>query len=168
MSMNPEQENFQELRRLLVLKRYEQPPPGYFNTFSDHVIARIQAGEARASGLDRLLHSLWSAMGLKPALAGAFGLAVCGLLVAGVIFSDGNPSTSGLAVMQVPEPAAAPVQAAARLVTPALEQAMPVNLPGAAGMLPQASPSIFQELKQTQERPLFQRVEQSYVVPAGN
>jgi hypothetical protein len=94
--MNPEQETFEELRRLLVLKRYEQPPPGYFNDFSHQVIARIRAGErigehtffARLGGNAPWLRRLWSALETKPALAGAFGAGVCGVLLAGVLYSQ--------------------------------------------------------------------------------
>jgi hypothetical protein len=93
--MSPESEQFDELRRLLALKRYEQPPPGFFNHFSGQVIARIQAGER---GNDSLLQNffdssswlsrLWSSVGAKPILAGAFGVTVCSVLIAGVAFSD--------------------------------------------------------------------------------
>src|SRR5215467_7319885 len=93
--MNPEQENFAELRRLLVIKRYEQPPPRFFNDFSRQVIARIRAGErAEESIVERLgweapwLRRIWSAFENKPLLAGAFGVAVCSLLVSGIIYSE--------------------------------------------------------------------------------
>ena len=169
MSMNPEQEDFQDLRRLLVLKRHEQPPPGYFNDFSSRVIARIQAGEATASWLERAwehspwLQQIWSLLGARPALAGGFGLAVCGLLVAGVIFSeDSAPST--MAVLPMPDTVATPVQVAVQ-PAPTLEvRATPIGL-SSTGVLPQATPSLFQEFKDQQQRPLFQRVEQTYVVP---
>ena len=90
---------------MLALKRYEQPPPGYFNNFSGQVIARIKAGEGAHEGfLDRLfweapwLQRLWAALETKPIMAGAFGAAVCALLVAGVVYSekpDGQPLVSG-------------------------------------------------------------------------
>jgi hypothetical protein len=106
MSMSQESQDFESLRRLLALKRYEQPPPGYFNNFSSEVIARIKAGEgAHENVLERLfweapwLQRLWSALETKPIMAGAFGAAVCALLVAGVVYSerpDGQPSVSGL------------------------------------------------------------------------
>jgi len=100
MSMSPETENFDQLRRLLALKRHEQPPPGYFHHFSSQVIARIEAGERADDpvGFVRFiwegvwLQRLWDAIETKPALAGVFGAAVCGFLVAGVIYTDSPTS----------------------------------------------------------------------------
>src|SRR5579859_7252253 len=74
MSMSSEQENFEELRRLLALKRHEQPPPGYFEGFSHQVIARIEAGEISAgqTAMQRLLARLpwfrgvWEGFEAKP------------------------------------------------------------------------------------------------------
>jgi hypothetical protein len=94
--MTPETENFDALRRLLKLKRCEQPPPGYFNDFSSQVIAQIRAGATaeREHPLDRLswevpwLQRLIEAFQAKPALAVTFGAAVCALLVGGVIYSE--------------------------------------------------------------------------------
>lgn len=96
MSMNPEQDNFQALQRLLALKRYEQPPPGYFDRFSVQVIARLRAGERsapdsfgewlslQAAGFQRF----WTALETKPVFAGALGAGVCGLLLAGILYSQ--------------------------------------------------------------------------------
>ncbi|MGD0259435.1 MAG: hypothetical protein ABSD29_06370 [Verrucomicrobiota bacterium] len=91
--MNQDTENFEQLRRLLALKRHEQPPPGYFKHFSSQVILRIERGE-RGTLIDRLLweapwlQRIWAALETKPILAGVCGAAVCGLLVTGVICSD--------------------------------------------------------------------------------
>ena len=94
--MSQDTENFDQLRRLLKLKRYEQPPPRYFNDLSSQVIARIKLGERGESNamIDRLLweapwlHRIWAAFEAKPVLAGVCGVAICGLLVSGVIFSE--------------------------------------------------------------------------------
>jgi hypothetical protein len=97
MSMHPEQDNFEDLRRLLALKRHEQPPPGYFNRFSREVIVRIQAGDFGEETAGKrffwdfpLLQRLWDALEARPALSGAFGVAVLGFLTAGFLLSD-NP-----------------------------------------------------------------------------
>ena len=91
--MNPDSQNFDSLRRLLALKRHEQPPPGYFNRFSRDVMARIKAGE---SG-DELAKEPWfqrifGMFELKPVFAGAFGMGVCTLLISGVFYSDSVPT----------------------------------------------------------------------------
>ncbi len=102
MSMDPELENFDQLRRLLALKRHEQPPPSYWENFSSKVVARIEAGERGTpdSFGERLLNQFsflqrfWAALEAKPALAGAFGAAMCGLLIAGVLHSeDAGPAS---------------------------------------------------------------------------
>ncbi len=107
--MKPEQENFDGLRRLLALKRHEQPPPGYFDRFSSQVIARIRAGEEeqRVPLWERLFHevpwiqSLFGAFETKPAFAVAFGAAVCGVMIAGIIYSQSTGSTNE-SLVQVP------------------------------------------------------------------
>jgi hypothetical protein len=115
MTMNQDTENFEKLRRLLKLKRYEQPPPGYFNDFSRQVIARIQLGERGEDSavIGRLLweapwlQRIWAAFEAKPVLAGAFGLAMCAFLISGVIYSengDVQPVAFIPAVESVPNP----------------------------------------------------------------
>jgi hypothetical protein len=98
--MSAESEEFKELRRLLTIKRYEQPPPGYFNSFSRQVIARIEAGE-RGNDYSPFgwlgqswVARLWGSFGTKPILAGAFGVTICSVLIAGVAFSDRNDASS--------------------------------------------------------------------------
>ncbi len=102
MSMYPDSENFDQLRRLLAVKRHEQPPLGYFHNFSRQVIARIRAGERAepANAWARLfwdapwLQRLWAAFETKPVLAGAVGVACCALLLASVVLFDGNTDTN--------------------------------------------------------------------------
>ena len=80
--MNPEPENFDQLCKLLALKRYELPPPRYFNDFSTSVIARLN------QPLREEL-SWWQRLGfdfdLRPALMCGVGVVVCGMLSFGLI-----------------------------------------------------------------------------------
>jgi hypothetical protein len=100
--MNPEQENFESLRRLLALKRHEVPPPGYFHDFAGQVIARIRAGEQANRGgfWESLsweapwLQRLWGAFETKPIFAGALGMIVCGFLVTGAVYSQKLPDVA--------------------------------------------------------------------------
>ena len=113
--MSLEQEQFQNLRRLLALKRHEQPPPGYFNNFSRQVISRIQAGEhlRSESFAERylwdlpLLRSLRAAFQAKPMLLGASGLASCALVLFGIVALQTPDSSRDTAL----GPAFAPVLA---------------------------------------------------------
>ena len=115
--MNPDSEQFELLRKLLVLKQHEEPPPGYFNRFSGQVIARIKAGDQAEDGPAwvRKLRAIFEA---KPMLTGAFGAAVCALAISGFVFSEdgetgsairgstpeGNPALGGnMALNQMPE-----------------------------------------------------------------
>ncbi len=116
--MKPEQENFDQLCRLLALKRYEQPPPRYFNDFSSRVIARVRAGEAggREATLDggdvgSWLMRLWSLIEAKPMLPGAIGVAICALLVFGAVYTETTTSAPGpvFTDMQPTPPAHDPV-----------------------------------------------------------
>jgi hypothetical protein len=94
--MNEELQNFDDLKRLLKLKRHETPPPGYFNNFSDSVVARLRDGEGqrKMTFLDRMdseaswLASLLRAFETKPGAIGVAAAGLCTLLVVGVIFAD--------------------------------------------------------------------------------
>ena len=99
MSMYPDPENFDQLRRLLALKRHEEPPPGYFHHFSGQVIARICAGEHADTAWGLLWDApwpqrLWAALEARPVLAGSVGVACCALLLTSVVLFDGNTDTN--------------------------------------------------------------------------
>ncbi|MCX6895234.1 MAG: hypothetical protein NTZ16_07000 [Verrucomicrobia bacterium] len=117
--MSAEQENFEALRKLLALKKHEQPPPGYFDQFASEVRSRLAAGEHRQTNLWRelgdeasWLQRLWAAFADKPALAGAFGMAVCALMLSGIYLSQ-KPEPVADAVVaeawQLPAPAASQI-----------------------------------------------------------
>jgi hypothetical protein len=169
--MNSEQDNTQALRRLLAIKRHEQPPPGYFDRFSRDVIVRIRAGERAPDSLwERLsldvswLRQLWATFETKPLLAGAFGVTVCGLITTGFLFSDRSsdlqsapltvymPNGNQPAVAQVAIPAGGPLFGR----VPGLDSSSTGSVDAV-----QVRPSLFQELK-----PQTRLV--NFSLPAGN
>ena len=80
--MNSQADNSERLRKLLALKRHEQPPPGYFENLSARIIRRIEATETA--------HPTWwqhlgFGFGFKPAVVCAMGVIACGLFCAGII-----------------------------------------------------------------------------------
>jgi hypothetical protein len=91
--MNSDPETFEELRRLLALKRYEQPPPGYFDRFPREVIARIRESES-APHLAIFqppvpwFQRLWNALEARVVFPTAFGAAVCSMLILGLMRSS--------------------------------------------------------------------------------
>jgi hypothetical protein len=93
--MATDSENFDQLLKLLALKKHEQPPPGYFDQFSREVIIRLKhRAVERQSWLDELgeeaswFWKIWAMLEAKPILAGLFGVAVSGLLLTGIIYSQ--------------------------------------------------------------------------------
>lgn len=94
MSMDDFPQEFEQLRRLLKLKQYEQPPPGYFDHFAGEVCARIEEGREALPIWERLfieapwLKRILIKLETQPAFAGAFGAVICGLLLFGVVYSQ--------------------------------------------------------------------------------
>jgi hypothetical protein len=142
--MKADQE-FENLRRLLKLKRYEKPAPRYFNDFSSTVIARIKAdrpedrSEAFADALLEVswLHRIFSLFQAKPIFAGGFGAAVCLLMVLGIVVVQQTnvqlPRSLGAVDSSESEPATMPVAAFAGTTSAAVPGISPVagNLTGA-------------------------------------
>jgi hypothetical protein len=108
--MSTEPDNFEPLRRLLALKRHEQPPPGYFERLPAEIRARLRAaGPANATRRQEpetegsWLLRLWAGLSAKPAWAGAFGVLICGAALTGIFFSQQG---------ELPTEAAAPAMGA--------------------------------------------------------
>ena len=125
--MNQNEQNFDELKKLLKLKQHEVPPPGYFNNFSGQVIARIQAGEAgdRQSFIERLgFDAPWAVNFLRifetrPGLIGGFATSLCLLLVLVAVFAD-RPETASKNLLTVSEPATTDSSVASMTAPPLL------------------------------------------------
>ena len=78
--MDQESKNTFRVERIIALKRYEQPPPGYFHLLPDRIINRIERGEGQSSFWEKW----WPSFRVRPAMAYALGLMVCGVLAAGI------------------------------------------------------------------------------------
>jgi hypothetical protein len=109
--MDPVEDQFASLRRLLVVKRHEQPPPGYFDRLPDRIQHRLAAGEAGRPA--SWWQSLLAQMDLRPAIAGAFALAVGALFLFGLSL----PEQASRPQAQAPGIAADPWLQSARLET---------------------------------------------------
>src|SRR5262245_46927882 len=106
--MNPDSENFEQLRRLLALKRHEQPPPGYFEGFSREVIVRIRTGDQGGRDYEGTWWQRFRALlEAKQVFAGAFGATVCVVLISGVL----NSEKAGMNATAMPGPMIEPVHA---------------------------------------------------------
>jgi hypothetical protein len=79
--MNSGDQDFEQLRKLLKVKRYEQPPPGYFSRFSGRVINRLEreAESMQRGGFVGWFGALRRVLVENPISAGIF--AVCGILM---------------------------------------------------------------------------------------
>jgi hypothetical protein len=105
--MNENENNFESVRRLLVLKRYEIPPPGYFDYFSSQVLQRIRAGDTGTSAnwLEEYfaqapwMGKLVQVFNVKPVFASTFAGALCLLLFLGIIYAD-RPDLAAQQVLQ--------------------------------------------------------------------
>src|SRR5687768_15963825 len=96
--MNSQPDNFEQIRKLLALKRYEQPPPGYFESLSARIITRIESAESDRPGL---WERLGFAFGSKPAFVCALGVVVCGLFCIGILSTlQGTAATAIAAAPQ--------------------------------------------------------------------
>lgn len=84
--MSDPESHHEDVRKLLRWKRNEQPPPGYFCSFSDKVLARIEAEEScEPSGWWSWLVGRFDA---RPALVCAYGVAISSLLLLGFRLSQ--------------------------------------------------------------------------------
>lgn len=88
--MKDQSQDFEQLRRLLALKRHEVPPPGYFADFSSRVIDRIECEGAPSN--DGLLAGLFSLFKVRPAISASFCLASVLVLLAATTLFEKSPA----------------------------------------------------------------------------
>jgi hypothetical protein len=80
------------VEKIIALKRYEQPPPGYFQLLPGRIISRIEHGEGQSAFWEK-----WRlALRIRPAAAYALGLAACAALIAGLYCLPTMQQTAGL------------------------------------------------------------------------
>ncbi len=84
--MNSSPEDFDDLRRLLALKRHEKPPPGYFGYLPDKIMMRLEREDISE-------YSTWwqwmvQKLDAQPVLAGAYAFAISGLMLLGFKLSQ--------------------------------------------------------------------------------
>jgi hypothetical protein len=116
--MNSEQNDFEALRKLMALKRHEQPPPEYLNGLSGRIITRIEHGEGRLTLWERLSANV----AVRPTMAYAFGLTVCGALGLTAVYmvrqEMADAADPSAVAVRVPAPAMAAIASQDRTDAP--------------------------------------------------
>ncbi len=99
---NPDE--FEKLRKLLALKRHEEPPPGYFDRLPGEIRARIAHAEAHPEPWWRRWLESWN---LSPALATGYAAVAAALVLGGVWFANQpGPQQGGPQIVTAPVPPA--------------------------------------------------------------
>jgi hypothetical protein len=80
--MNSDSNNFEALRKLMALKRHEQPPPGYFNQLPDRIAARLE----REGGQPGFWERFMAGFSFRPAFAYSFAVAAFGALTFSLVY----------------------------------------------------------------------------------
>jgi hypothetical protein len=81
--MNSDPDNFEAVRKLMALKRHEQPPPGYFDRLPHRIASRLE----REGGEPGFWEKILAGFTFRPAFAYSFALAAFGALTFSVISS---------------------------------------------------------------------------------
>jgi hypothetical protein len=165
--MSEKNDNFQDLKRLLKLKRHEIPPPGFYNHFSDDIMARIRGGESGGGHILERISSESTFLGAwlrffeaRPGIIGAAATGLCMLLLVAVILVDHSESggaAGGMLISQAmpaaTDASASPTVASAVTLAPAADNSgITVSTNPVSSLQPVAS------LFGSQPNPLFQPV----------
>lgn len=138
MSASPEPD-FRELKRLLALKRHEQPPPGYFDFLAGQIQQELRAARRNSQPSRKrqgnLLHQFFAmieGVQTRPAFAVGVGAVVCTLLVGAVVMFEQadpalQPTPSLLTEINAPPGATAPTQPVALDMNPMLASNAPAG-----------------------------------------
>ncbi|MBC8002125.1 MAG: hypothetical protein H7X97_06015 [Opitutaceae bacterium] len=158
--MNDAPENFEQLQKLLALKRHEQPPPGYFNRLPGQIIARLE-GE-NAARQNSFLEKLFAGTFFRPAVAYGFLGVFCALAATGVVLTFTSQNETPMAQPDSLQPfqlGAAPGRELANssVVAPSLSLT-PASLNGASSTNaienPDSPNSLFEGLRLRQSVPV--------------
>jgi|APGre2960657468_1045069.scaffolds.fasta_scaffold34196_3 hypothetical protein len=96
---NPDE--FESLKKLLALKRHEEPPPGYFDRLPGEVRARIAHAQASPEPWWRRWLATWD---LSPALATSYAVVAVTLVVGGIWMAKQPVAEGGPQIVTTPVP----------------------------------------------------------------
>ena len=96
-SQNPDE--FESVRKLLALKRHEEPPPGYFDRLPGEVRARITHAQANPEPFWRRWLESWV---LSPQLATSYAALACLLVVGAIWIANQSGPKGGQQVVTTP------------------------------------------------------------------
>lgn len=129
---NPPEE-FDQLRKLLALKRHEEPPPGYFDRLPGQIRARIAQAQTRPEPLWR---RWFEALDFSPTMATGYATLTV-LLLGAAVWLARPPQPTGSSQLATTPPAttnqnpalAASNQPPAGLFSPPTLQVQPASAP---------------------------------------